>query len=79
MNLNRIKYEIQIWEYMNLSLDFKRIFHLNDYLVFFVQQVANFLLAEYYWEEMNKLVPGLFRKNPHNAEIKKLFGDQGGY
>ncbi|XP_071812000.1 acyloxyacyl hydrolase-like [Apostichopus japonicus] len=46
---------------------------------FHPSQVANFLLAEYYWEEMNKLVPGLFRKNPHNAEIKKLFGDQGGY
>lgn len=46
---------------------------------FHPSQIGNVITGEYFWEHANKFFPGVFSKNPHNADIKKMFGDQGGY
>ncbi|KAJ8041747.1 Acyloxyacyl hydrolase [Holothuria leucospilota] len=47
---------------------------------FHPSQLANYLSAKKFWENLDEIYPGgIIKKNPYNAEIRKLFGDQGGY
>jgi acyloxyacyl hydrolase len=47
---------------------------------FHPSQIANALIAEYFWETLSKEHPEfLGKENPHNLQIEKIFGDQGGY
>ena len=47
---------------------------------FHPNQIGNALIANYLWEVFEKQFPFLIPpENPHNAEIEKIFGDQGGY
>jgi len=42
--------------------------------------MANVLIAEYTWSYLEKYLPHYLGDiNPHNDEIIKVFGDQGGY
>lgn len=44
------------------------------------QQLANFLSAKKFWEDLDKTFPnGIVKMNPHNNQIRELFGNQGGY
>ena len=43
-------------------------------------QLANALLAEQLWQHLEAHYPqALGQTNPHNAEIERLFGEQGGF
>jgi len=47
---------------------------------FHPNQVANALFTEFQWQLYQKKYPYLIPPvNPHNAQIKKIFGDQGGH
>ena len=47
---------------------------------FHPNQIANALTAEVLWEITNERFPDLLPPpNPHNKDIIKKFGDQGGY
>lgn len=50
----------------------------NQAVGFHPTQISNYLTTEVMWAKYEKdgLLPPI---NPHNAEIAKLFGDQGGY
>jgi len=44
------------------------------------EQLANVLMAEYTWSYLMKYHGHYLGKtNPHNQQIIKIFGDQGGY
>ena len=45
-----------------------------------ISQIGNQLLADIYWDNLNKLYPEwLGTVNPYNDQIAKIFGDQGGH
>ena len=47
---------------------------------FHPNQIGNALIADYVWKYFELYYPHLIPPtNPNNAEIQKLFGDQGGY
>ena len=58
--------------------DPKDLFEPSD--GFHPSQLANALLAEQLWLHLEANYPhALGQTNPHNAEIERLFGDQGGF
>jgi acyloxyacyl hydrolase len=47
---------------------------------FHPSQLGHYLLAETVWDDLSSNKPGwLPRVNPHNADIARIFGNQGGY
>ena len=47
---------------------------------FHINQIGNVLLADLYWDILQKEHPDwLGQDNVYNEEIKKIFGNQGGY
>jgi acyloxyacyl hydrolase len=47
---------------------------------FHPNQIANSLMADFFWKNLNANQPHFFGgANPNNAAIAKQFGDQGGY
>ena len=45
-----------------------------------MNQIANALIADEYWSILTTKYPNwLGSFNPHNEDIEKIFGNQGGY